>query len=76
MMNRVVRAMNGKPVWGLALVLLLTVMAVVFGTPYLVLWAFPSMDHGLLYVGNMFLGMFLGAAAVLVVAWRWLEARG
>lgn len=53
-----------------------TVSAVMFSLPFIVHWAWPGLDAGLMMIGNMFLGLILGGAAVIgFFHWKW-ELRG
>lgn len=58
--------------WLVATALFVVVTAVVFALPFVVHWAWPSLDSGILMVGNLFLGGILGAGAVIgFLHWKW-----
>jgi hypothetical protein len=60
------------PVWLVATALAVCVTSVCFSMPFIVHWAWPSLDSGVLMIGNMFLGLILGSAAVIgFFAWKW-----
>ncbi|MGW5691509.1 hypothetical protein ACWEWX_11260 [Streptomyces asiaticus] len=55
----------------MAVGIFLLVVAVIFSTPYIVSWVWPSVGSTVLVVGNLFLGMVLGSAGIVgFMAWR------
>lgn len=61
-----------RPVWLVATALAIAVSAVVLSLPFIVHWAWPGLDSGVLMVGNLFLGMILGLGAVIgFLHWKW-----
>lgn len=72
MRARVATALNRAPSWAVVSCLVLLVAAVCVGMPFAVQWVWPSVDPTVMFLGNLFLGMVMGNAAVLgFLAWRW-----
>lgn len=72
MSSTMLQRLGRAPAWGVALGLLLVVLSFNFGVPHLVLWLWPGVDSTVLVLGNLFLGMILGSAAVMAfLVWRW-----
>ncbi|MFE6126657.1 hypothetical protein ACFQ6Q_00070 [Streptomyces sp. NPDC056437] len=66
--------LDRTPAWAMALALALGVAMVCLSMPYAVGWVWPGVDPVVLVLGNLFLGMILGSAAVIAfMAWRWRE---
>ena len=60
------------PVWLVATALAVAVTSVCFSMPFIVHWVWPSVDAGVLMIGNMFLGLILGSVAVIgFFVWKW-----
>ncbi len=58
--------------WGVALGLALIVLSIDVGVPFLVSWLWPGINSTVLVLGNLFLGMILGSAAVMAfLVWYW-----
>jgi hypothetical protein len=63
---------RGLPVWLVATVLSATVTSVCFSAPFIMHWAWPGLGAGVMMIGNMFLGLILGSAAVIgFFLWKW-----
>lgn len=62
--------------WIVGVTLALLVAAICLSMPFAVQWMWPSVDSTVMILGNLFLGMILGNAAVLgFMAWRWRADR-
>ncbi|WP_416520051.1 hypothetical protein [Streptomyces achromogenes] len=58
--------------WLVATVLAVAVTTVVFSLPFVVHWAWPSLDSDVLMLGNFVLGGLLGVGAVIgFLHWKW-----
>jgi hypothetical protein len=58
--------------WLVATLLVVIVALVCFSMPFIVHWAWPTLDSGVLMIGNMFFGMVFGTgAAIGFLWWKW-----